>query len=78
MVPVFGSAYRQVMRFKFDVRDLQVTVTVLNLVFSVLTAVAMFLCFFSLLASMMANINEQQKEVGVLLAVGLGCAELAS
>ncbi len=32
---------------------------------------AMFLCFFSLLASMMANINEQAKEIGVLLAVGL-------
>ena len=47
------------------------TVTVLNLIFSVLTGVAMFLCFFSLLASMMANINEQQKEIGVLLAIGL-------
>ena len=31
----------------------------------------MMLCFFSLLASMMANINEQNKEIGVLLAIGL-------
>jgi ABC-type antimicrobial peptide transport system permease subunit len=51
--------------------SLQVTITILNLIFSVLTAVAMFLCFFSLLASMLANINEQQKEIGVLLAIGL-------
>jgi hypothetical protein len=33
----------------------------------------MLLCFFSLLTSMFANIAEQQKEVGVLLAIGLEC-----
>jgi hypothetical protein len=39
----------------------------------VLIRQTMMLCFFSLLASMMANINEQNKEIGVLLAIGLEC-----
>jgi ABC-type antimicrobial peptide transport system permease subunit len=33
----------------------------------VLALVAMILCFFSLLASMVTNITEQKKEIGVLL-----------
>jgi ABC-type antimicrobial peptide transport system permease subunit len=43
----------------------------LNLFFVALELVALGLCFFSLLASMMANIGEQKKEIGVLLALGL-------
>ena len=31
----------------------------------------MVLCFFSLLSSMITNVNEQQREIGVLLALGL-------
>jgi len=31
----------------------------------------MVLCFFSLLASMVTNIAEQHREIGVLLAIGL-------
>lgn len=59
----------------YDVRnsgsDDQTTVALLNLVFSILTLVAMALCSFSLFASMSTNIAEQSKEVGVLLALGL-------
>ena len=59
----------------YDVRnsgsDDQTTVAILNLVFSILTLVAMALCSFSLFASMSTNITEQSKEVGVLLALGL-------
>jgi ABC-type antimicrobial peptide transport system permease subunit len=51
--------------------DDQTTVAILNLVFSILTLVAMALCSFSLFASMSTNITEQSKEVGVLLALGL-------
>ncbi len=36
-----------------------------DLVFSAATYVAMFLCFFSLMASMYTNIYEQSKEIGV-------------
>ena len=54
-----------------SVEDLQQILLVLNFFFSLLTVVALALCFFSLLASMVANIAEQQKEIGILLAVGL-------
>ena len=43
----------------------------LNQVFYGLIGVTMFLCFFSLAASMSANLFEQKKEVGVLRAIGL-------
>ena len=33
-------------------------------------AIAMFICFFSLMAAMHANIHDQQKEIAVLRAVG--------
>jgi len=39
-------------------------------VFYGLISVTMFLCFFSLSASMSANLYEQKKEVGVLRAMG--------
>lgn len=51
--------------------DVDVTIALLNGIFSVLTLVAMALCFFSLFASMVANITEQKKEMGVLRSVGL-------
>lgn len=44
--------------------------TILDKVFYGLIGVTMFLCFFSLSASMTANLYEQKKEVGVLRAMG--------
>jgi len=43
---------------------------ILNRVFYGLIAITMFLCFFSLSASMSANLYEQKKEIGVLRAMG--------
>ena len=43
---------------------------ILDKVFYGLISVTMFLCFFSLSASMSANLYEQKKEVGVLRAMG--------
>ena len=43
---------------------------ILNRVFYGLIGITMFLCFFSLSASMSANLYEQKKEVGVLRAMG--------
>lgn len=43
---------------------------ILDKVFYGLISVTMFLCFFSLSASMTANLYEQKKEVGVLRAMG--------
>ena len=44
--------------------------TILDKVFYGLISVTMFLCFFSLAASMSANLYEQKKEVGILRAIG--------
>lgn len=52
-------------------RDSDTTVQLLQLVFGGLAIVAMALCFFSLLASMLANIADQKREVGVLRALGM-------
>ncbi len=54
-----------------EVEDLETILLVLNFFFTTLTVLTLMLCFFSLLASMITNIQEQQKEIGVLLAVGL-------
>lgn len=43
----------------------------ITLITCLLRLQAMFLCLFSLLASMVTNIHEQTKEIGVLLALGL-------
>lgn len=58
----------------FDVRGqadaLAATDTIMELVFSVATAIAMGLCLFSLMASMYTNIYEQSKEIAILRAIG--------
>lgn len=43
---------------------------ILNIIFTLIIAVTMFLCFFSLSSSMSANLYEQTKEIGVLRAIG--------
>ena len=43
---------------------------ILDKVFIGLISITMFLCFFSLVASMSANLYEQKKEIGVLRAMG--------
>ena len=43
---------------------------ILYLIFALVTAIVMFLCFFSLSSSMSANLYEQSKEIAVLRAMG--------
>lgn len=43
---------------------------IINLIFMVTIAIMMFLCFFSLSASMSANLYDQTKEIGVLRSMG--------
>ena len=43
----------------------------LDLIFSIATYIALFLCVFSLIASMYTNIFEQSKEIGILRGIGL-------
>jgi hypothetical protein len=44
---------------------------VMSMVFSIATYIAMFLCLFSLVASMLTNLYEQSKEISVLRSIGL-------
>ena len=44
---------------------------ILNIIFNVIIAITMFLCFFSLSSSMSANLYEQSKEIGIMRATGL-------
>lgn len=60
-----------------DLGDLSAVLAAINFLFAVLAVVVMFLCFFSLLASVATNIREQQREIGVLRAVGLSPSRLA-
>ena len=43
----------------------------MSMIFNVIIAITMFLCFFSLSSSMSANIFEQSTEIGVMRAIGL-------
>jgi len=45
---------------------------IMALVFNPIIIVVMLLCFFSLSASMRANLADQSKEIGILRAVGFG------
>ena len=44
---------------------------ILNSIFAIAIGIMMFLCFFSLTASMSANLYDQSKEVGILRAMGV-------
>ena len=43
----------------------------IDIIFSLTIAIMMFLCFFSLVASMSANLYDQSKEIGILRAMGV-------
>lgn len=43
---------------------------IIDIIFYVTIAIIMFLCFFSLVASMTANMLNQSKEIGVLRSIG--------
>ena len=52
-------------------RGLQTAKEAMNLFAAGTTAVALLICFFSLMSSMIANIHEQTKEIGLLRALGV-------
>ena len=45
--------------------------SILDYMFTAMIAIMMFLCFFSLCASMSANLYDQTKEIGVLRSTGV-------
>ena len=42
---------------------------ILDVIFNIIIAITMFLCFFSLCSSMSANLMDQTKEIGIMRAV---------
>ena len=44
---------------------------VIDYIFAVTIAIMMFLCFFSLSASMSSNLYDQTKEIGILRSMGV-------
>ena len=49
----------------------QKALTLIDLIFYVVIGIMMFLCFFALQSSMMANLYEQTKEIAVLRSIGM-------
>jgi ABC-type antimicrobial peptide transport system permease subunit len=43
---------------------------IVSAIFTVIIIISMFLCFFSLSSSMSANLYDQQKEIGIMRALG--------
>lgn len=56
---------------RLDRKSLVKSDSVMDIIFSVATYIAMFLCLFSLMSSMYTNIFEQSKEIAILRAMGL-------
>ncbi|CDW87905.1 family protein [Stylonychia lemnae] len=53
-----------------DLKSLKDVELILQIIFSVIIPITMFLCFFSLSSSMGANLYEQCKEIAILRAIG--------
>jgi ABC-type antimicrobial peptide transport system permease subunit len=67
IVGPFGS---RVFDVEDELRPLNIASQVMEFFFIFTTAVAMAICFFSLVSSMYSNVNEQAKEIGILRAIG--------
>ena len=66
------SYYKWVVRYQMEnPQKVEQVDNVMSMIFSAIIAITMFLCFFSLSASMSANLYEQAKEIGILRALGL-------
>ena len=54
-----------------DQEKINQVLNILNNIFAIAIGIMMFLCFFSLTASMSANLYDQSKEIGILRAMGM-------
>ena len=59
-----------------DFENLDQVQAILKVIFSFVISITMFLCFFSLSASMSANLYQQSKEIGVMRAIGISKAQV--
>jgi predicted lysophospholipase L1 biosynthesis ABC-type transport system permease subunit len=70
-----GNCQMQDVRNRY--RALQTAKELLHLFSGGVTGLALVICFFSLISSMVANIHEQAKEIGILRALGTTAAWIA-
>ena len=54
-----------------DREKMDKVLNILDNIFGIAIGIMMFLCFFSLTASMSANLYDQSKEIGILRAMGV-------
>lgn len=57
--------------YREEIAPFDLAASILTIFFSFIAIIALTLCFFALVSSMLANIHEQAKEVGILLAIGI-------
>lgn len=67
----FNSNLYQIRDVVEDLENLEKVQFILKVIFSFIISITMFLCFFSLSASMSANLYTQAKEIGVMRAIGV-------
>ncbi len=61
----------------YDLKETFDEVTlILDMIFNVIISITMLICFFSLSSSMSANLYESSKELAILRATGLTCAQI--
>jgi ABC-type lipoprotein release transport system permease subunit len=66
-----NSIYGRIFSFADSKASLEVALSATHKITNFTTVVAMIVCFFSLAASMFANISESGKEIGILRAMGM-------
>jgi len=66
-----NDLFGRIFSFADSVASLETAVRTTTIITNFTTVVAMIVCFFSLAASMFANISESGKEIGILRAMGM-------
>lgn len=66
-----ANAETEIYDFQTDSGNLEDAALILDIIFNVIIASVMFLCYFALSSATTANMMEQTKEIGVLRAIGM-------
>merc|ERR1712166_1168374 len=59
-----------------DMKSITQTLAIIDFIFVAITLVALLLCFFSLVASMVSNIHEQSQDIAIIRSMGLKRKEI--
>ncbi|KAH7830035.1 putative efflux ABC transporter, permease domain protein [Monocercomonoides exilis] len=72
-IPSYSYRIFNYQRFQ---KQLEQETTFINIIFGFVTVIVEFFCFFSLMASMHANIIDQERSYGILRAIGITSCQL--